>query len=457
MSKTIKRVEYPASDWTRTILDSISDGVFTVDCNMVITSFNRAAEEITGVRVDLAIGRPCCEVFRSDLCESVCPLKHSLRSGEQIVNQTVCMTRADGTSVPISVSSSTLNNANGEVIGGVETFRDLSLVTELRRHLQKEYTCGDIISRSHRMRDLLSTLPDIAASGCAVLIEGESGTGKELFARSLHAQSKRCHQALVSVNCGALPDALLESELFGHMKGAFTDAKFDREGRFKQADGGTLFLDEIGETSPAMQVGLLRVLQEGTYEPLGSSKPRKADVRIIAATNRSLEEQVAAGRFREDLYYRINVVRLELPPLRERKEDVPLLIRHFVDRINMLHERTIPGVSHEALCILMNYEWPGNIRELENVIEHSSIVCGNNLIRPEHLPQTLRGKTHRTWKSGQTLAEIESAALVTALERNNWQRSATAEELGIDKTTLWRKIKRLGINVPDSQADCRMQ
>ncbi|MBM4085947.1 MAG: PAS domain-containing protein, partial [Planctomycetes bacterium] len=288
------------------ILDSIADGVFTVDKDWRITSFNRAAEAITGVTRQEAIGKPCCDVFRASVCESECALRRTLETGKETVNKAVYIVNADGNRIPISISTAILRDRRGRVIGGVETFRDLSLVEELRKELTGQYTFADILGKSREMRRLFEMLPQVAASDSTVLIEGESGTGKELFARAIHDLSARRKKPFVAVSCAALPDALLESELFGYKAGAFTDARKDKPGRFALAEGGTAFLDEIGDISAAMQVRLLRVLQERTFEPLGGTESVKANVRVVAATNRELAKLVEDGKFRSDLYYRIN-------------------------------------------------------------------------------------------------------------------------------------------------------
>ncbi|MBD3180461.1 MAG: PAS domain-containing protein, partial [Candidatus Latescibacteria bacterium] len=313
------------------ILDSIVDGVFTVDLNWRITYFNAAAERITGIPSEEAVGRLCAEIFKADVCEGACVMKRTMDTGEPISNETVKIIRSDGKTLRVSVSTALLKDKEGNVVGGVETFRDLSTEFELRKKLTRSYSFEDIVSKNHRMQELFDILPDLAESDSTVLIEGESGTGKELFARAIHSLSYQREGPMVTVNCGALPDTLLESELFGYRKGAFTDARRDKPGRFAMAEGGTIFLDEIGEISPAMQVRLLRVLQDGVYEPLGSNQPVHSDVRVIAATNSSLEDLVEEGKFRKDLYYRINVVSMNIPPLRERRDDIPLLADHFID------------------------------------------------------------------------------------------------------------------------------
>ncbi len=433
-------------DQMRMIINSVADGVFTVDQDFVITSFNRAAEAITGVPADEALGKPCCDVFRAEICEGDCTLKRTILSDKPIINQAVFIVRSDGKRVPISISTAALKNDDGQVLGGVETFRDLTLVEALRKEVEKTFTFEDIISRNEKMQSIFNMLPDVALSESTILIEGESGTGKELMANAIHNLSGRGERPIVKVNCGAIPDNLLESELFGYKTGAFTDAKRDKSGRFSQADGGTLFLDEIGDVSPALQVRLLRVLQDGSFQPLGGTDTVKVDVRILCATNKDLKGLIAEGKFREDLFYRIRVFALSLPPLRERREDIPLLAQNFIDRLNRLRGKDISGLSREALADLMNYDWPGNIRELQNAIEHAFILCHGGLIQPQHLPSPLREACAGTdgIPAGLTLAEVENRMIKEALARNNGRKLAAARELGIDKTTLWRKMKRIG-------------
>lgn len=433
-----------SNDEVRMILDSVADGVFTVDDNFIITSFNRAAQEITGVPVGEALGRPCCEVFRAEICEGDCALKQTVRTGKPVVNKAIYIVRSDGKRVPISVSTSMLKNRKGRLVGGVETFRDLSLVDTLRKEVEKSYSFEDIISKNFRMRELFTILPDVAASESTVLIEGESGTGKELMAKALHKLSPRGENPLVIVNCGAIPDTLLESELFGYKAGAFTDAKRDKPGRFAQAHGGTIFLDEIGDITPALQVRLLRFLQDKTFEALGGTATVQSDTRVIAATNKNLDALVKAGDFREDLFYRIKVFKITLPPLRERREDIPLLVEHFMDKLNLLKGKDLSALSDDAVRAFMEYEWPGNIRELENALEHAFILCHGGFIELRHLPEPLRS-LGAVGSSGfgtrETLEEIELRAIREALARNEGRKTAAARDLGINKTTLWRKLK----------------
>ena len=428
------------------ILDSVADGVFTVDNDWYITSFNRAAEEITGIAREDAIGRLCRDVLKADVCQADCALRHSMETGQSIINRPVHIVDAQGRRKSITISTALLRDAAGHTIGGVETFRDMTMVEQLRKQIQKEFTCEDILSRNHKIQDYFSILPQIAESNCAVLIDGETGTGKEVFARTLHTLSPRKDRPFVAVNCSALPDTLLESELFGYKAGAFTDAKQDKPGRFALAEGGTLFLDEIGDVSPAVQVRFLRFLQEKTYEPIGGVETVKADVRIIAATNKDLDALVEQTTFRKDLYYRINVVKLSLPPLRERKEDISMLVERFIDRFNSLYDKNICCVSNDVMAELLTYDFPGNIRELENVIEHGFVLCRGQVIEKQHLPVSLLNVLHPQQTqptSFKTLKQMEAAMIDKALKRNKGNRAAAARELGINTSTLFRKLKQL--------------
>jgi PAS domain S-box-containing protein len=428
------------------ILDCVADGVFTVNRQWVVTFFNKAAERITGVARADALGRHCFEVLRADMCAEDCALRQTMMTGQRVVGRQVTIHRADGHRLPISVSTAVLREGDGTVVGGVETIRDLSQIEDLRRKLLRRYTVSNIIARSAKMRELLATLPLFAQSDATCLIQGESGTGKEIFARAIHKASKRARGPFVAVNCGALPDTLLETELFGHEAGAFTDAKKARLGRFATAKGGTLFLDEIGDVSAPLQVRLLRVLQEKEYQPLGSDRTHKTDVRVIAATNKPLEELVDEGLFRSDLYYRINIASFVLPPLRQRPEDVPLLVEHFIARHAPRAGKEISGLSQEVLTAFMSHSWPGNVRELENAVEYATILCPGGQITAHHVPQYLCPETHLLPQPEQgTLAEWEGRVIVEAFRRHRGHRGATAKELGISKTTLWRKLKKLGL------------
>jgi PAS domain S-box-containing protein len=433
-----------------TILDSIADGVFTVDRDFVITSFNRAAERITGFTAEEAIGQKCYNIFRSSVCQGGCLLDESLRTERRISGLEITILNRRNEEIPISVSTAVLHDQSGNAIGGVETFRDLTAVEGLRREMRRRYSLHDLLSKNHRMQEIFALVPDIATSNAGVLIEGETGTGKDLLARAIHNESLRHEGPFVKVNCGALPDSLLESELFGHVAGAFTDARADRKGRFELAHGGTIFLDEIGDTSPMMQVKLLRVLQEGAFEPVGSSTTRTTDARVLAATHRNLRALVEEGSFRQDLFYRLNTVRLSLPPLRERTEDIPLLVEHFIERFNQLMGKQVRNVSGEAMRALVTYNWPGNVRELEHAVEHAFVMVKEPTINLAHLPeeisQSAHQPVHNTDESGRAiLAASERQAIEAVLKRHHWNKVTASRELGISRTTLWRKMRKLDI------------
>lgn len=432
------------------ILDSIADGVFTVDNDWNITSFNRAAEEITGTPREEAIGKKCFDVFHANICQAACALRETMATGRQRVDRRINILNGRGERVPVSISTSVLRDQRGQIAGGVETFRDLSAVELLRKEIDERYTFHDILSKNHEIRRILHILPDIASSESTVLIEGPTGSGKELFAKAIHNLSGRARRNYVAVNCGALPDTLLESELFGYKKGAFTDAKRDKAGRFALAEGGTLFLDEIGDISTALQVKLLRVLQEKEYEPLGATGTVKTNVRVIGATNKPLADLVARGTFREDLYYRLNVVRIALPPLARRREDIPLLAEHFIRQFNAQQGKQIEGISEEALGLLMRHPFPGNVRELQNVIEHAVVLSRGSRIEVDSLPAELLDEpsAHEADSrdaAGGPLREAEAATILQALQQHAGHRGRTAAALGIDKSTLWRKMKKHAI------------
>jgi PAS domain S-box-containing protein len=425
------------------ILNSIADGVFTVDTDFKITWINRAAEKILGLSSEEAVGKLCFEVFHANICEHSCALKETMATGMNIINKTIYIVNTQGKRIPVSISTAILKDSSGNITGGVETFRDISDIEELRKSIESGYTFEDIVSKNKRMKEVFDILPDIAESDSSVIIEGPSGTGKELIARAIHNLSARNKRPLITVNCGALPENLLESELFGYKAGAFTDARKDKPGRIALADGGTIFFDEIGEIPSSLQVKLLRFIQEKEYEPLGGTKTVKADVRIIAATNKDLFSEVQIGKFRDDLYYRLNVVNIKLPSLNERKEDIPLLIRHFIVKFNKLKGKSIEGASDDVMNALMDYNYPGNIRELENIIEHAFVLCKDRYIHSMHLPAFLRKDSYQP--QGITLEDVEKLHIMKALEKNSWNRSVTAAELGIDQSTLWRKLKKYGI------------
>jgi PAS domain S-box-containing protein len=426
------------------IFNSISDGIFTVDKNCKITSFNRAAEEITGFTASEAINKHCFDIFRTEICNKRCALKDTLKTEEAIENVRVTIISREGCELPISVTTTLLKDENNHVIGAVEFFRDISELEHLRTHINKERTLSEIVSVNPQMQQLIGLLPNIAESDCNVLIEGSSGSGKELFAQVIHNLSSRKYSPYIKINCAALPAPLLESELFGYEKGAFTDAKRDKPGQFCLANGGTLLLDEISEMDISLQVKLLRVLNDGEYRPLGSSKTLYSDARIIAATNADLKKEIELNKFREDLYYRINVVDIKIPPLKDRPEDIPLLIAHFIKMFKKKSKNPVERISPKALSILRKYSFPGNVRELENAIEHAFVMCRGDEILPAHLPESILKESYAINDISNN-GKKDKEVILECLSRNKGNKSKTAIELGIHRSTLWRKIKSFRI------------
>ena len=436
------------------LIDSMADGVFSVDEELKITSFSSNMESILGVSAEQAMGRPCREILQGTLCDTDCPLRWSQEQGKPVTGCREELVAADGRQIPVSISTGFLGSEPGTARGLFGVLTDRSEVESLRSELEERRSFHGMIGRSAVMRSLYQQIEAVAPTEATVLIGGETGTGKELAAKAIHRESPRARGPFVGVNCAALVDELLESELFGHVKGSFTGAVRDRKGRFEQAQGGTLFLDEVGDTSPALQVKLLRAVQEKVIEPVGSGVSRSVDVRIVAATNKDLAKEVKAGRFREDLYYRLNVIPLHVPPLRDRKGDITLLIQYFLDKFTKLYldakTREFEGVSERALALMLAYAWPGNVRELEHAVEYAMISSDTGRIERAFLPGPLRGQI----PSVRNLVEVESASvsqpasdsLVHALEAHHWNVTATAADLGISRTTLWRRMKRLDIH-----------
>lgn len=434
----------------KVILSSIADGVFTVDGDRKITSFNPAAERITGISASKAIGKQCYDVFHSDICET-CLLKETLQTGNETVDRHVNIINSQSEKIPISISTAVLRDDDGKVLGAVETFRDLTALESLRKDLYQKYSFEDIISKSPEIHKIFAILPDVAESESTVLIQGPSGTGKELFARAIHNLSTRRDYNYIVVNCGTLPVQLFESELFGYKKGAFTDAKKDKPGKVSLADKGTIFFDEIGDLPLSTQVKLLRLLQQREYEPLGSNKSILADIRIVAATNHDLKELTAKGKFRDDLYFRLAVVKFDLPLLRERREDIPYLVDHFIKKFNARKGKNIISVSPEVMNTLLRYDFPGNIRELENVIEYAFVICRDSIIQKEHLPTELIHELNKkeikpSFQSNHFSNKVdEQSQIQSLLIKHDGQITKVASELGIHRTTLWRKMKYYNI------------
>ena len=437
------------------ILGNIAEGVFTVNRQFRITFFNTAAEQITGFSRNEVLGKMCADIFRTPICSRDCPLRQSIRTGQTVKNFEINILTREDRAQPISVCTAPLIDSEGHFLGGVETFRDMSSIKQLRREISNRYTFQDIISKNARLRQIFETLPNIAQTDATILIQGRSGTGKELFATAIHNISPRAAGPLIKVNCGALPESLLESELFGYVKGAFTDARNDRLGRFQAAHEGTIFLDEIGELPLALQVKLLRVLQENEIRPIGESKSMKIDARVIAATAKNLEEEVQKGNFREDLYYRLNVLSVKLPPLKDRAEDIPLLCNHFIRRFNEQLHKDIQGISSAALSRLLAYSWPGNVRELENAIERAVVLSEDALLTPEHFsPDFIQGSGNDPMDeiiNGYSLKKaqkiLEEKLIKKALNETNGNRTQASRLLEISHPSLLSKIKAYNISL----------
>lgn len=431
------------------ILNSITDGVLTVDNEWRITSFNPAAERITGHKAENVMGKQCYEVMKSETCKTNCPLRKTMATKIPVYDYEIEIVSAHGETIPISVNTALLIDEENEIIGGVETFRDLSMYKHLSEELNLKYSFANMIGKDKKMQEIYNLLKTISPTSSTILIMGETGTGKELVARAIHHNSPRKDKPFIKVDCASLPETLLESELFGYKKGAFTDARTDKPGKFELADSGTIFLDEIGNIPPSIQAKLLRVLEEHAFEPLGGIKMVKVDVRVISATNRDLQQAIKQGRFREDFYYRLNVVPITLPPLRDRPEDIPLLIEHFLNVFGKKFEKTINAVSQDAMDLLLDYPWPGNVRQLEHAIEHAFIHCTGRTIQIRHLPDDIIQKSSilvdRILKTEDPIEEIEKEVIIEALKRNHWDREKTAKTLKISRITLWRKMKKYSI------------
>ncbi len=433
------------------IFNSNIEGTFTIDNEWTITSFNSSAEKITGYKRSEAVGKKCWNIFNSSLCRNGCHMEQTIKKGKSMIGNELEIVHKSGKKIPIRVNSGILLNNKNENIGAVETFIDISEIKNLSLHLREFFKYENIVGRNKEIRQIFLVLESVSQTDSSVLITGESGTGKELAARAIHLNSSRRTGPFVAVNCSAFVETLIESELFGHEKGAFTGAIKTKIGKFELAQGGTLFLDEIGDLSNAVQTKLLRVLETREFERVGGNKIIKLDARIIAATNKNLSEEIAAGRFREDLFYRINVLNIHLPPLRERMDDFPLLVNHFIESFNKKFNKHIKQFSSSAYDILMEYNWPGNIRELENVIEHCFVLCSGDVIQINSLPKRLKESSIKNIVSNnsgslKSFKETEKELILSILKKCNWNRTRAAKELNIDPSTLWRKMKKFNIS-----------
>jgi PAS domain S-box-containing protein len=449
------------SDFARLLLESMADGVFTLDDTGKIRSWNPSMERITGYTVEEAIGKSCM-LLHFNLCFSKSYPKGINECGiytHGSIDSMECFLRhKDGYDVPVVKSARLVSDENNVVRGVVETVTDLTELEKARRKAEKAnrrlgemHKFDNIIGKSHAMQQVFSAIKAAASSQATILIQGESGTGKELVAGAIHYNSDRHNMPFVTVNCSALSESLLESELFGHVRGAFTGAVRDRTGRFKKADGGSIFLDDICDISPFIQVKLLRVLQEREIERVGESKKHKIDIRIIAATNKNLYGLVNDGNFREDLYYRLKVFPINIPPLRKRKEDIPLLINNFINIQNKKTGKRINNVSQSALRILMDYTWPGNVRELENAIEHAFVLCIDKEIDIFDLPVEIRQFEYQpiahitpgsTQNSTSSRRQVTREILLEILNVCDWNKAEAGRRMGLSRTAVWKYMKK---------------
>jgi PAS domain S-box-containing protein len=427
------------------ILDALPEGVYVVDKEFHIVYVNKAASAITGIMPDEVIGKICRSFCRSERCEIGCPITEVLRTNRNIVDLESTLQSKEGSIIPVTLNASLLKNGTGEPIGGIISFRE-NARTDFEDYINRHSHFYGIFGKSEPMKNIFKAIEQIAVSDATVLIIGETGTGKELIADAIYKTSKRREQPFVKVNCAALQDTLLGSELFGHVKGAYTDAVKDRVGRFEMCNGGTIFLDEVGEMSLTMQTHLLRVLQEGTYERIGESVTRKTDVRIIAATNKNLTIEISKRRFREDLFYRLNVIPMRVPPLRERKEDILILAEHFVRKCEQRYHKSVQRIAPQALDLLIRYEWTGNIRELENAIEYAfvrskrtDVLCECCL--PPHVQNQEVCESHRSIKHIEK--DNKNETILSLLRQNNWNKTKVASLLGVDRSTIHRRLRKL--------------
>ena len=434
------------------ILDNLDLGVLTVDRGGHITFFNNRAETITGFNRGDVLGKSCSMIFGKTASQDLLLLNETIADGRARSTTEGEIKTRDGQAIPMRANYMALKNEDGRIVGGLATIADLSLKYQFNSEIRGRYTFYDMVGKDPAIQKIFEIVPVVASSDATILIEGPTGTGKDVLAKVIHNASQRSKKSLVKVNCAALPDNLLESEMFGYVKGAFTGAEKDKPGRFQEADGGTIFLDEIGDLPLSLQAKLLRVLEDKEFYPLGSRKTTKVDVRIISATNQNLEQLVAEKRFREDLFYRLNVMRLDLPPLKDRRGDIPLLISHILKRLCATRDTMVEKFSNDAMEVLLNYDYPGNVRELENIIEHALIVCQDKIIERIHLPLSLQDGISSPLPEEEKrpfdreIEFSEKTLILDTLRKYNWNKGKTASALDINRTTLWRKIKKYNIS-----------
>ncbi len=449
----IDRIHYEERS-NKIILDNLDVGIFTVNRGGHITFFNNESERISGYSRRELLGRHCTEIFKEDAMPDIYRLKKSIKDGCTRSSHNGKITTKDGETIPVRANYMALKNEKGTIVGGLATLYDLTLVQQLKQAISGRYTFHDMVGKDPVMQQIFEKVSVVAETDATVIIEGATGTGKDLLAKVIHSTSKRVDKSFVKVNCAALPDNLLESEMFGYVKGAFTGADRDKPGRFSEADGGTIFLDEIGDLPLSLQAKLLRVLEDKEFYPLGSRHIKKVDIRIVTATNRGLRKLVTKGLFREDLYYRLNVFKIEIPALKDRRIDLPILIRHVLRRLCTTSDNRLPRISEEAMELLLKFHYPGNVRELENILEHALIICKDDVIRSKHLPDYIQHhhapsepEPFSSPATGNGIDNVEKQHILKVLHQNSWHRSKAAQVLKMDRTTLWRKMKRHGISL----------
>lgn len=438
------------------VLDTVTDGIIITNTDRNIVFMNEAARNILGYSDAEALGRRCKLITQTSECEYNCPQTRAIQMNQDLQGVSMWYRTKAGQLLKCRTSISLLRDEQGKIIGGVEIFSDTTQIYQLQEAAEERFSFGNIIGRNSAMQEVFELIKMVSETDSTVLLTGESGTGKELVASAIHFNSLRKNRVFVKVNCAALNEGVLESELFGHIRGAFTGAIADKMGRFEMAHGGTIFLDEIAEIPPATQVKLLRVLQEGELERVGSSKTLRVDARVVAATNRDLDKAMQEGTFRQDLFYRLNVFRINLPPLRQRKEDIPLLVDHFLKKVAVkMPGKGLEGIETEAVEALLKHDFPGNIRELENLIEHGAIRCKDGTIRLRDLPLPPGEQAEaqaELFQIHSPLETLERDLILKMLDANGWKISRTAQRLGISRVTLWRKMREYGIQKPQSSA-----
>ncbi len=450
MNNEVLKFDLPQNRYLLKILDNISDGIILISPERKILFVNDTARKLLKYNEGEILNCQCKTITKTSKCDNDCPLSCALAEGKDLNDIEMWYTTKDGNKFLSQTRVLLLKDESGNFVAGVEIFKDLTLVKRIQQEMEQKFDFSNIVGESKKMREVFEQIQMVAKTDSTCLITGESGTGKELIANAIHYNSSRKEGPYVKINCAALNEGVLESELFGHVKGAFTGANWDKVGRFEYANKGTIFLDEIGETPLSVQVKLLRILQEGEFERVGSSKTIKVDVRLIAATNKNIEEEVRKGNFRNDLYYRLNVFRIHVPSLRERKEDIPLLVDHFIKKIaKKMPHKNLEGIETDAITRLMSYDYPGNIRELENIVEHGAIRANSSYLKISDLPLPLvpfridsETKLHQIHIPLQSL---EKELIVRTLEDSKWRITKAAQKLGVSRVTLWRKMKGYGL------------